>query len=99
MHASVKDSWYLNDQFTLFPGLSVSAEDYLDGDSVEPRFAIEYTPRDELILSAANGLYLEVLNLLDRKNLSYYEYNADYSERTAVAQLPRIIGIAFHVDL
>lgn len=37
--------------------------------------------------------YLEVLNVLDADNLSYYDYNADYSERRRVTQLPRIAGI------
>ncbi len=47
---------------------------------VEPRFALEYA-------------VIEVLNVLDVKNISNYDYNHDYSERTGVTQLPRIIGI------
>ena len=37
--------------------------------------------------------YVEVLNALDAENLSYYDYNADYSERREVSQLPRIAGL------
>jgi hypothetical protein len=44
------------------------------------------------------NLYMEVLNLLDSKNLSYYDYNADYSERIEVTQLPRIVGLGFKVE-
>lgn len=38
-------------------------------------------------------LYAEVLNVLDTKNVAYYDYSADYTERTAVGQLPRIAGV------
>ena len=43
-------------------------------------------------------LYFEILNVLDQKNVSDYDYNADYSERTEVTQLPRIVGIGFQRD-
>jgi len=38
-------------------------------------------------------LYAEVFNVLDTKNVSYYDYSADYSERAEVSQLPRIAGV------
>ena len=43
-------------------------------------------------------LYFEIMNLLDQDNVSDYDYNADYSEREEVTQLPRIIGIGFQRD-
>ncbi len=42
--------------------------------------------------------YLEILNLLDSKNISDYDYNQDYTERTAVTQLPRLIGIGLKAE-
>jgi hypothetical protein len=53
----IKDSWYVNDSLTLFPGITLQSEDYLDKSFVEPRFALEYALSDSLTLSAGIGLY------------------------------------------
>ncbi|MEE9320996.1 MAG: TonB-dependent receptor [Granulosicoccus sp.] len=57
LHAFVKDIWYVSDRLTLYPGLSLQAEDYTDTQFVEPRLAMEYSARDDLILSAGLGIY------------------------------------------
>lgn len=56
-HGFLKDSWYVNDKLTLYPGLSFQTEDYTDKHFVEPRFTMEYAVRDDLILSAGLGIY------------------------------------------
>ena len=52
--------------------------------------------RIDRVFSHASGrtthAYFEILNLLDRENESEFSYNADYSEREVVAQLPRFFG-------
>ena len=42
--------------------------------------------------------YVELLNALDTRNISSYDYNADYSEREEVTQLPRIIAFGFKAE-
>ena len=42
--------------------------------------------------------YLDVLNVLDNKNVAYYDYNADYSEREEGEQIPRIIALGFKAE-
>jgi len=36
---------------------------------------------------------LEILNLFDRENVLSYGYSADFSNRSAIHQLPRIFGL------
>ncbi len=55
--AFIKDNWYVNDRLTLFPSMVVHGEDFLDKTFIEPRFSIEYSVNDDLILSAGAGLY------------------------------------------
>ncbi len=55
--AFVKDSWFVNDRLTLYPGLSFHTEDYLDKQFVEPRFTAEYALSDDTIISAGLGQY------------------------------------------
>lgn len=54
--AYLKDSWYVNDRLTLFPGVAVHGENYLDKQFIEPRIAIEYSLRDDLVLTAGYGV-------------------------------------------
>ncbi len=42
--------------------------------------------------------YIELLNALGSKNVSYYEYNADYSEREESEQLPPIVALGFKAE-
>lgn len=55
--------------------------------------------RLDRIIKKKNGrninAYLEILNVLNTKNISEYDYNSNYSERAEVAQLPRIIALGF----
>lgn len=53
----LKDSWYVNDQLTLYPGVTVFREDWLDKTHAEPRFALEYALSDDLTLNAGAGVY------------------------------------------
>lgn len=39
--------------------------------------------------------YLDILNVLNNRNTSYYEYNADYTERTEETQIPFIVALGF----
>ncbi len=52
-----KDTWYVNDQLTVIPGVAVQREDYLDNSFVEPRLALEYAIADDLLLTAGMGVY------------------------------------------
>ena len=63
--AFVQDSWYVNDALTLQPGLAFQTEDYLDESFVEPRFSLEYSVSDSLVLSAGTGLYRQFPGLLE----------------------------------
>lgn len=56
-HVFIKDSWYITDNLTLFPGLTFQYDNYLDKSYVEPRLALEYALSDTLSLSAGVGLY------------------------------------------
>ncbi|MGB0866045.1 MAG: TonB-dependent receptor plug domain-containing protein, partial [Granulosicoccaceae bacterium] len=42
--------------------------------------------------------YLEIANILGTKNVSDYDYNVDYSQRTEIEQLPRLISLGFKAD-
>ncbi|MCB1756354.1 MAG: TonB-dependent receptor [Gammaproteobacteria bacterium] len=53
----IKDNWYASDRLTLFPSLVWQSEDYLNKQFLEPRFSLEYSFSDDLILSAGTGLY------------------------------------------
>jgi len=55
--AFLKDSWYVTDKLTLFPGLSFHGEDYLDKEFLEARLAAEYLLNEDTILSAGFGQY------------------------------------------
>ena len=44
------------------------------------------------------GAYFEVLNVLNNKNILSYDYNQNYSDRTEVAQLPRIIALGLRAE-
>lgn len=44
-------------------------------------------------------LYLEVLNLYNRANVTGYEYNADYTEKEEVTGLPTIISFGIKASL
>lgn len=49
-------------------------------------------------LSPTSSAYLDLINILNSKNISEYEYNKDYTERTAANQLPFIFSIGFRKD-
>lgn len=78
-HFFVKDNWYVNENITLYPGLVVHGEDYLDKAFVEPRFSAEYSARDDLILSAGAGVYhqmpdfIEVNDVFGNPDLDYIQ--------------------------
>lgn len=44
------------------------------------------------------SFYFDILNLLDNENVSSYEYNADYTERTTSKQIPLIAAIGFKAE-
>ncbi|MBX2884572.1 MAG: TonB-dependent receptor [Granulosicoccus sp.] len=79
VQAYVQDSWSVTDQLTLFPGITVHTENYLDEQFVEPRLALEYSLSDSLILSAGSGIYhqfpgfLEVNRVFGNPDLEYIE--------------------------
>ena len=56
-HLFLKDNWYLTDNLTLIPGVSIQQDNYLDESFVEPRFAMEYAMMQDLTLSAGAGIY------------------------------------------
>ena len=55
--AFLKDTWYITDNLTLYPGLAYQREDYLDKQFIEPRLALEYSLSDDTTLSAGLGQY------------------------------------------
>lgn len=65
VNAYVKDNWYVTDNLTLFPGLALQAENYLDKQFIEPRLALEYSLSDETVLTAGVGLYNQAPEYLD----------------------------------
>lgn len=77
--AYVQDNWSVTDRLTLFPGLALQSEDYLDQQFVEPRLAMEYNLTDSLVLSAGTGIYhqfpgfLEVNQVFGNPELEYIE--------------------------
>lgn len=83
----VKDNWYINDKLTLFPSLVFRTEDYLDEQSVEPRFSLEYAHRDDLIFSAGTGLY--------RAMPDYHEINEVFGnpELEYIDSIHGVIGV------
>jgi len=56
-HLFVKDNWYVSEDFTLYPGVVLHGEDYLDKVFVEPRLSGEYRVNPNLSLSAGTGIY------------------------------------------
>jgi len=64
-HVFAKDSWYVTDSLTLFPGVSLQTEDYLDKQFIEPRFSLEYSPVDGLIFSAGTGVYHQLPGVVE----------------------------------
>lgn len=42
--------------------------------------------------------YLELINVLDSKNLSEYDYNRDFTERKQVSQLPLIVALGIRAS-
>ncbi len=58
--------------------------------------------RFDRVVKRASGrtmsTYFEINNLLGTKNISGFDYNADYSERTDIEQLPRLISLGFKAD-
>lgn len=65
VRAYVKDTWYVTDKLTLYPGFAFQAEDLLDKQFIEPRLALEYSLSDATILSAGIGQYQQSPNYLE----------------------------------
>ena len=55
----IKDSWYVTDKLTLFPGITLHTEDWLDTQHIEPKFALEYALSDDTVISAGVGVYYQ----------------------------------------
>lgn len=77
LQAFIKDSWYVNDKLTVFPGVSLQREDYLDKQFIEPRLAIEYALRDDLLLTAGMGIYHQMPEI-DQVNSVFGNPDLDY---------------------
>jgi len=56
LHVFLKDSWFVNDKLSVFPGIALFANDSTNESFIEPRFALEYSAREDLILSFGAGL-------------------------------------------
>lgn len=76
--AFVKDNWYVTDRLTLFPGLAVQHEDYLDKHFIEPRFAAEYAMSESTLLSAGIGQYKQAPDFVE-SNRVFGNPDLDYS--------------------
>jgi len=63
--AYIKDNWYVSDKLTLFPGLAFQADDVVDGQFIEPRFALEYGFSENTILSAGFGQYQQAPDFIE----------------------------------
>lgn len=63
--AFLKDSWYVTDRLTLYPGVAFQDDDYLNKQFVEPRFAAEYALSDETVLTAALGQYHQAPDIVE----------------------------------
>lgn len=57
VQAYIKDSWYITDKLTLYPGLAFQTETISDKKFIEPRLAMEYSLSDATTLSAGVGQY------------------------------------------
>lgn len=75
--AFLKDTWHVNDRLTLFPSVVVHGENYLDKSFIEPRFSMEYSISDDLILSAGAGVYNSMPNYF-QVNKVFGNPNLDY---------------------
>jgi len=75
----LKDNWYLTDKLTLYPGLAFQSEDLLDKQVLEPRFALEYEWRDDLIFGFALGQYHQ-LPSFDQINKVFGNPELEYIE-------------------
>jgi hypothetical protein len=76
--AFVKDSWYINDQLTLHSGLAIHGEGFLNKTFVEPRIAVEYQMRDDLMLTAGLGEYHQMPDI-DRIDDVFGNPELDYA--------------------
>lgn len=77
--AFVKDSWYINDRLTLYPGVAIHGEDYLDKQFIEPRIALEYALRDDLVLTAGYGVNHQIPDV-DQINEVFGNPDLEYIE-------------------
>jgi hypothetical protein len=54
--------------------------------------------RDYLFNTWKMGAYLDIINAYSRENVSGYEYNADYTSRKKIAQMPFMPSIGIQVE-
>jgi len=78
LHAYIKDNWYINDKLTLYPGVAVQYEDFLDNHFIEPRLAMEYSLSDTTLLSAGIGQYQQAPDYLELDD-TFGNPDIDYS--------------------
>lgn len=82
--AFVKDSWSINDRLTVYPGVALQQEDYLDKHFLEPRLAFEYSLRDDLLLKGGFGLNHQMPSV-DEVNDVFGNPQLDYIEARHVS--------------
>lgn len=59
-HLFLKDTWYLNDRLTLYPGVVMHSENFLDKSFIEPRFSVDYKLDEDTVLSTGVGHYHQI---------------------------------------
>lgn len=82
--AFVKDSWSINDRLTVYPGIALQQENYLDKKFLEPRLAFEYSLRDDLLLKGGLGLNHQMPSV-DEVNEIFGNPQLDYIEARHVS--------------
>ncbi len=98
LKAFAKDTWFVNDRLTLFSGLALQRENYLDKQFVEPRLALEYALRDDLLLTAGMGVYHQMPDI-DQVNRVFGNPELDYIRaRHASVGLQKSLGDGWSVS-
>lgn len=77
--AFIKDSWSVNDRLTVYPGVALQQENYLDKQFIEPRLAFEYALRDDILLTGGFGLNHQMPEV-DEVNEVFGNPQLDYIE-------------------
>ena len=96
-HVFVQDSWFITDALSIYPGLVVFGEDYLDTSFVEPRLALEYLLADDWLLSAGVGLYHQTPGIIETDKV-FGNPKLDYIEsRHVVAGIEKEFQQGWHL--